>query len=94
MSETKLERWISHMKGPTGVVRNVEVAEGTGRWAAWINQGWTPCQANGDPLSEVVTMPRPSTGHPDRPCEYRCNICGGIVHYDGTAPKQLHKENP
>ena len=31
-------------------------------------------------------MPRPSTGHPDTPVEHRCNICGGIVHFDGTPP--------
>lgn len=30
--------------------------------------------------------PRPSTGHPETPTEYRCNICGGIVRYDGTKP--------
>lgn len=33
-----------------------------------------------------ATMPRPSTGHPDTPVEHRCNICGGIVHFDGTPP--------
>lgn len=32
------------------------------------------------------TMARPSTGHPDEPTKYRCNICGGVVQYDGTAP--------
>ena len=32
----------------------------------------------------VHVMARPSTGHPA--CEYRCNICGGVVHFDGTAP--------
>ena len=31
-----------------------------------------------------TTMPRPSTGHP--PAEYRCGICGGCVHFDGTPP--------
>lgn len=34
--------------------------------------------------SVVRTMARPSTGHPA--CEHRCNICGGVVHYDGTPP--------
>lgn len=32
------------------------------------------------------TIPRPSTGHPDEPTKYRCNICGGVVQYDGTSP--------
>jgi hypothetical protein len=30
------------------------------------------------------TIPRPSTGHPA--CEYRCGICGGLVHFDDTPP--------
>lgn len=34
--------------------------------------------------SAVHTMARPSTGHP--PAERRCGICGGVVHFDGTAP--------
>jgi hypothetical protein len=31
------------------------------------------------------TIPRPSTGHPAQ--KHRCNICGGIVQYDATAPQ-------
>lgn len=30
------------------------------------------------------TMPRP--GGPQEPAKYRCNICGGVVQYDGTPP--------
>lgn len=32
------------------------------------------------------TIPRPSTGHPEATCDRRCNICGGLVHFDGTPP--------
>lgn len=38
------------------------------------------------PESASRCMPRPSTGHPDTPVEHRCNICGGVVHFDGTPP--------
>ena len=34
----------------------------------------------------VKCKARPSTGHPEVPTEYRCRICGGLVHYDGTPP--------
>lgn len=33
------------------------------------------------------TVPRPSTVHPETPDEHRCNICGGLVHFDGTPPE-------
>ena len=34
---------------------------------------------------KTPVMQRPSTGHPA--AAYRCGICGGLVHYDGTPPE-------
>lgn len=42
------------------------------------------CRARAALNAGKGTMPRPSTGHP--PAKHRCNICGGVVHYDGTPP--------
>jgi len=76
------ESWADFQTAYGEVVRDtMEVCD---RWL--VRQSDSPPMSDWGPSDSMGCMPRPSTGHPDVPVEHRCNICGGVVHFDGTAP--------